>query len=88
MSIFQSRYFRWFAGAFLLGAAVPPIATAIGRLKGIYMFDFTVGIVGKKQLSSTPAWIITMLACGLLSGTLGMGAAKLTESAHPKEADA
>ncbi|MBW3636921.1 MAG: hypothetical protein KY445_10760, partial [Armatimonadetes bacterium] len=71
MRLFENYWFRWFAGAFIIGATLPVAASATDRFKDLKV------MTGRFSFSGASAWVAAALLCGIGLGILGLSGAAL-----------
>ncbi len=78
MHLFKNYWFRWFAGAFIIGAAVPTTAVAFATDQ-FQDLEIEFGS-GALSISGATAWIATALLCGVSAGIFGLAIAAFKNS--------
>ena len=58
--------FRWFAGAFLVGAAIPLLAGMSGHIKDLKLQ------MGRATFEGASAWGVLSAQCGVCFGLVGL----------------
>lgn len=70
MGLFNNYWFRYFAGAFFVGASVVAVAGATGRFKDLKIES----VSGRHVFTDASAWLIVGTVLGVFGGIMGLGA--------------
>ncbi len=78
MSLFNNYWFRWFAGAFLLGVSVTAITRSTNKFKDLKVES----VSGRFVFKGVSAWAVVGIILGLVGGVLGLGTGAVAKLAR------
>lgn len=73
MSLSNNYWFRYFAGAFLVGASIVAVAGATSRFKDLKI----EAVSGRHVFTGASAWVIVGTILGIFGGIVGLSAGAL-----------